>query len=425
MVDLQRRSVLRGAVAAGGALVAGPFVGFAARADAHGRPPVANVHPWARSPTSATASSGSGCRRASGTARSTTPNPGDARRRHRAARASRRHGRVPRTARQLHPGAQPRDQRRPPAFGPGTPYDARARAARTTVEVTRYGQVVRGFTSLNGTQMNCSGGPMPWGSWMTCEETVNGPDVGPDFTGGSNVALTKRHGFVFEVPVGGQSDREPITRAGRFAHESVAFDPHEGALYLSEDNFGWPSGFYRYVPKRNPMRTGRLDNQGRLQMLKIKRRNNLDLAITQPARRHVPGRVGRHRRPGTRRSRTRPASRRRPRTTPRSRTSSRQGWAQGAAYFSRLEGTVYDRGDGLLHVDPGRRPGGDVARPDRRRVRQRARAGVGVPHPVAHAEPRLRVARPTCSTSPTTSPPARAARWWSARTTPTTTTCAA
>ena len=69
---------------------------------------------------------------------------------------------------------------------------------------------------------------MPWGSWITCEETVNGPDVGPDFTGASNVPLTKPHGFIFEVPAGGQSDRQPITQAGRFAHEAVAFDPQDG-----------------------------------------------------------------------------------------------------------------------------------------------------------------------------------------------------
>ena len=76
-----------------------------------------------------------------------------------------------------------------PFFGPGTPYDARAQGGTTTVEVTPQGQVVHAFTSLNGTQMNCSGGRMPWGAWITCEETINGPDVGPDFTGASNVTL--------------------------------------------------------------------------------------------------------------------------------------------------------------------------------------------------------------------------------------------
>ena len=148
---------------------------------------------------------------------------------------------------------------------------------------------------------------MPWGSWITCEETVNGPDVGPDFTGASNVTLDQRHGFVFEVPVGGQSDREPITRAGRFAHESVAFDPHEGALYLTEDNFGFPSGFYRYVPRRNPMRTGQLDNDGRLQMLTVTGAPNIHLEATRSAGRHATrssGSTSTTRRP---RSPTRPA----------------------------------------------------------------------------------------------------------------------
>ena len=127
-----------------------------------------------------------------------------------------------------------------------------AGSGTTSVEVTLHGEVVRSFTSLNGTQMNCSGGIMPWGSWITCEETVNGPDVGPDFTGASNITLEKRHGFIFEVPAGGQSNRQPVTAAGRFAHEAVAFDPRDGILYLTEDNFGFPSGFYRYVPSSQP-----------------------------------------------------------------------------------------------------------------------------------------------------------------------------
>ena len=102
--------------------------------------------------------------------------------------------------------------------------------------------------------MNCSGGRMPWGAWVTCEETINGPDVGPDFTGAPNVTLTKRHGYVFEVPAShfpaGPVQPEPVTHAGRFAHEAVSFDPDGGHLYLTEDNFGFPSGFYRYKPPR-------------------------------------------------------------------------------------------------------------------------------------------------------------------------------
>jgi len=227
-------------------------------------------------------------------------------------------------------------------FGPGTPYDANAQGGTTTVEVTPFGEVRDAYTSLNGTMMNCSGGIMPWGSWITCEETVNGPDVGPDFTGTPNVALTKPHGFIFEVPAGGQSNRQPITRAGRFAHEAVAFDPADGILYLTEDNFAFPSGFYRYRPASNPLRTGRLDNRGRLQMLAVRGRPNLNLAADQPRRAtydvewvdiddpaptfpYTPGQTA-------------------PTTNDQALVYvGDQGRSQGAAYFSRLEGTVYDK----------------------------------------------------------------------------------
>jgi secreted PhoX family phosphatase len=237
--------------------------------------------------------------------------------------------------------------------GPGTPfgdpadaYDAMAQGGTTTIVVSPHGEVVRAFTSLNGTQMNCSGGRMPWDSWITCEETINGPDVGPDFTGVSNIPLQQRHGFIFEVPVDGEASAQPISRAGRFAHEAVAFDPRHGILYLTEDNFGFPSGFYRYIPAGNPMQTGRLDNDGRLQMLAVTGRPNIDLAAHQPRRAtydvewvdiddpaptfpYTPGQ-----------------------TAPTSNNDAiiyvgNQGYAQGAAYFSRLEGSVYD--DGVVY----------------------------------------------------------------------------
>jgi secreted PhoX family phosphatase len=234
------------------------------------------------------------------------------------------------------------------AFGPGTPYDAHTGGGTTTVEVTRFGEVVRSFTSLNGTQMNCSGGRMPWGSWITCEETVNGPDVGADFTGASNVTLQRPHGWLFEVPASadptfGQSTRTPIRSAGRFAHEAVAYDPHQNHLYLTEDSFGFQAGFYRYIPPSNPMRTGRLEDGGQLQMLAVKGVDNADLAASQsphavlrvrwvdiaepdPEFAYTPGQPA-------------PTA-----NDDAIQYVSSQGLEQGAAGFSRLEGCVYSRG---------------------------------------------------------------------------------
>jgi secreted PhoX family phosphatase len=235
-----------------------------------------------------------------------------------------------------------------PAFGPGEPYDAMAGGGTTTVEVTRYGEVVGSFTSLSGTQMNCSGGRMPWGSWITCEETVNGPDVGADFTGVSNVPLEQQHGWLFEVPasgdqVAGQSARVPIYKAGRFAHEAVAYDPHQNHLYMTEDSFGFRAGFYRYTPRSNPMRTGRLEDGGTLQMLAIRGVDGADMAAAQP--RHAVYRVRWVDIPDP--DPQFPYTPGEPAPTTNNdaiQYVSLQGRDQGAAGFSRLEGCVYDHG---------------------------------------------------------------------------------
>ncbi len=226
------------------------------------------------------------------------------------------------------------------AFGPGTPYDGHAGAGCTTIEVTKFGEVVNAYTSLNGTMFNCSGGVMPWGSWITCEETINGPDVGPDFQGRTNSDLEKKHGYVFEVPAGGQSTRQPITRAGRFPHEAVSFDPVDGILYLTEDNFEFPSGFYRYIPKNNPMETGFLDNEGKLQMLAVTGRPNAHLEARQPHRATYGVRWVDIDNPDP--------------TMPAGTTNDQalvkvgdQGRLQGAALFSRLEGQVFE--DGVVY----------------------------------------------------------------------------
>jgi secreted PhoX family phosphatase len=228
------------------------------------------------------------------------------------------------------------------AFGPGTPYDAAAAGGTTTIHVTKKGKVIRSFTSLNGTVGNCSGGIMPWGSWVTCEETINGPDVGNDFQNNNNALLQQKHGYVFEVPASrfpgsGQSTRTPIRSAGRFSHEAVSYDPDGGHLYLTEDDFGFASGFYRYAPPADPMEVGELRDGGTLQMLRVVGTPNAHLEGAQVA--------------GTVYAvdwvdidfpdPTFPAGT----TNNQALTGvASQGWAKGAALFSRLEGQHYDNG---------------------------------------------------------------------------------
>lgn len=164
--------------------------------------------------------------------------------------------------------------------GTGAVYDPMTGGGTVTTEVDGEGSVVRSWVSLRGTQMNCAGGRTPWGSWLTCEETVNGDDVGPDFTGAPNVGL-RPHGYVFEVPTEGTSDAVPIRSAGRFAHEAAAVSHDWRHIYLTEDNFNFPSGFYRYTPPRSPRVAGRVEDGGVLEMLKVKGVDNADLSVGQ------------------------------------------------------------------------------------------------------------------------------------------------
>jgi secreted PhoX family phosphatase len=164
------------------------------------------------------------------------------------------------------------DRNGPTAAIAPNPYDRVAGGGTTTLEVDPGRNLVRDFVSLSGTAVNCAGGPTPWGSWLTAEETVVGPRE--DFE--------ETHGWVFEVPASANAPVAaiPLKALGRFSHEAVALDPRTGIVYETEDNAFPPgSGFYRFIPDR----PGVLPVGGRLQMAVVRGTPRADLRCSASA----------------------------------------------------------------------------------------------------------------------------------------------
>jgi hypothetical protein len=202
-----------------------------------------------------------------------------------------------------------------------TKYDALGVAGTVTVDYDpRKRRVVRDFISVNGTIVNCAGGfAFKDAGWITCEETIAGPNQG----------WQKKHGYNFFVPVSANETvpAVPIPAMGRFSHEASVADPEMGIVYQTEDaGSGRGSGFYRYLP----IDPENLVKGGTLQMLKVTGRPQFDAREGQTVGETLPVEWVTIEDPDPDLENGMPGT-------------FDQGFAQGGAKFNRLEGIF--RGD--------------------------------------------------------------------------------
>ena len=155
-------------------------------------------------------------------------------------------------------------------------HDVNVRGGNTKLVVSRQRELLEEFAVLGGTHTNCAGGAAPWRSWITCEEIFNYGSVEANVTPGTGIP----HGYIFEVDADadGPVDPVPITAAGRFSHEAVAW--YNGVLYETEDRGN--ACFYRFLPTRRPDEVGDLSFGGVLQALVVRGRPNLDMNTVNP-----------------------------------------------------------------------------------------------------------------------------------------------
>lgn len=98
------------------------------------------------------------------------------------------------------------------------------------IRFDRDGEIVDAYRICSGTSRNCSGGPTPWRTWLSCEEVDTGR--------------------VWECDPFGEEEARVLPALGVFTHEAAAVDPGHEHVYLTEDA---PDGrFYRFVPDDYP-----------------------------------------------------------------------------------------------------------------------------------------------------------------------------
>jgi uncharacterized protein len=150
----------------------------------------------------------------------------------------------------------------PPIGNPGE-------GGASAIRFDRDGEIADAYRILSGTSSNCAGGPTPWGTWLSCEET--------------------EAGRVWECDPTGETDAVEHAALGTFKHEAACIDRRTGIAYLSEDE--GDGCFYRFRPKRRgDLSEGRLEvaavgSKGRVEWSRVPDPG----ASSAPTREQVPG----------------------------------------------------------------------------------------------------------------------------------------
>jgi uncharacterized protein len=107
---------------------------------------------------------------------------------------------------------------------------APAGAGTSAIRFSPDGGIASAYRILGGTNLNCAGGPTPWGTWLSCEE--------------------HDAGLVWECDPAGKLTAVARPALGVFNHEAAAVEPAGRKLYLTEDKPD--GGFYRFTPAAYP-----------------------------------------------------------------------------------------------------------------------------------------------------------------------------
>lgn len=139
----------------------------------------------------------------------------------------------------------------------------------SAIRYAKDGRVLDAYRVLENTSLNCAGGPTPWGTWLSCEETDTGR--------------------VWECDPTGRTPAVVHPALGVFKHEAACVDPVGEQVYMTED-LG-DGNLYRFTPTNYPdLDAGRLDvatvaPDGRVSWTAVPDPS----AASKPTRQQVPG----------------------------------------------------------------------------------------------------------------------------------------